>query len=143
MSLKLFIDYISQPSRAVAIFCTLTGISHEVVETRINRLEHQKNDYGVINPVKKVPAIMDGEFPLFESHSILRYLARSRDVPDHYYPKDPKEAARVDRYLDWHHSNLRAGAAGLVFNTAFAPKLGVDASKIDIEKFRLVKTKKI
>ena len=139
MSLKIYIDYISQPSRAVAIFCTLTGIPHEVIETRINKLEHRKDDYGLINPVKKVPSIMDGEFPLFESHSILRYLARSREVPDHYYPSDPKQAAYVDRYLDWHHSNLRTGAAGLVFNTAFAPKLGVDPSKIDFEKFRQVK----
>lgn len=138
MTLKLYIDYISQPSRAVLIFCKLTGIPFEVVETRINKKEHQAKYYEHnINPVKKVPAIMDGDFSLIESHAIMRYLARSRDVPDHYYPKDPKGAADVDRILDWHHSNLRAGAAGLVFNTVFAPKLGLTV-KVDIEAIKKV-----
>ncbi len=35
-----------------------------------------------------VPAIKDGNFPLFESSAILRYIAQSRKVADNWYPAD-------------------------------------------------------
>jgi len=49
-----------------------------------------------------VPAIEEidtktGEsWRLFESHAILRYLAETRKVPEHWYPKDPVKRAKVD-----------------------------------------------
>ena len=53
---------------------------------------------------------MSGEvFNLVESHTILRYLAATRGTPDHWYPLDPVKRAKVDMYLDQHHSFLRAG----------------------------------
>lgn len=39
MVIKVFIDYFSQPSRAVLALCKLGQIPHEVVEIRLNRLE--------------------------------------------------------------------------------------------------------
>lgn len=41
------------------------------------------------------------------SVAILRYLAKSRKVPDHWYPSDLKQQARVDEYLEWQHTNTR------------------------------------
>ena len=38
---------------------------------------------------------------------ILRYLCRERDVPDHWYPKDSKQQAKVDEYLEWQHLDTR------------------------------------
>ena len=46
-------------------------------------------------------------FTLAESHSILRYLADTRGVPDHWYPQDARQRAIVDQYLDMHHSYIR------------------------------------
>ena len=48
-------------------------------------------------------------FTLVESHTIMRYLADTRGVPDHWYPKDARKRAIVDMYLDQHHSFLRVG----------------------------------
>jgi glutathione S-transferase len=45
-----------------------------------------------INPNKMVPAMVEidtltgEEWSLFESNAILRYLATTRKVPDHWYP---------------------------------------------------------
>lgn len=39
MVIKLYIDYGSQPSRAVLALCLLTNIPHEVVETRLFKAE--------------------------------------------------------------------------------------------------------
>ena len=68
-----------------------------------------------MNPNGKVPAISDNGFNLSESHTILRYLAISKNCADHWYPADPKNRAKVDEYLDWHHNNIRLGAGGYFF----------------------------
>ncbi|XP_043717299.1 glutathione S-transferase T1-like isoform X2 [Telopea speciosissima] len=79
-----------------------------------------------INPMKQVPAIVDGRFKLFESHAILCYLASAFPGVAHYwYPADLFTRAKINSVLDWHHSNLRHGAATLVFSTALAPALGL------------------
>ena len=67
--------------------------------------------------------MVEGDFVVCESHTILRYLATKKGVAAHWYPIDPKKRAMVDQYLDWHHSFLRRGAAGLVFGKLFAPML--------------------
>jgi len=63
--------------------------------------EQRTPEYLAINPFGKVPAIVEDDgFILFESSTVLRYLANTRDVPDHWYPKDPKKRAQVDLFLD-------------------------------------------
>ena len=62
-----------------------------------------------------MPAITDGTINVYESHTIMRYLHESRECADHWYPKDLKKRAKIDEYLDWHHSNTRVGATGFLF----------------------------
>lgn len=42
------------------------------------------------------------------SVAILRYLCRTYNVADHWYPKDAQKQALVDQYLEWQHNNTRA-----------------------------------
>ena len=44
------------------------------------------------------------------------------------YPADLFTRAKIESILDWHHSNLRRGAATLVMHTALAPFLGLTTS---------------
>jgi glutathione S-transferase len=74
------------------------------------------------NPTKKLPCIDDNGFIIFESHTILRYLSE-KYCTSKWYPTDFKLRAKVDMYLDWHHTNTRAGAAPTVFNTVFGPSI--------------------
>ena len=53
---------------------------------------------------------------LLHSSAILRYLVTQYKLPDHWYPADVHQRARVDEYLSWHSSNLRIGAAELIFS---------------------------
>lgn len=48
---------------------------------------------------------------LFCSVAILRYICRTYNVADHWYPKDSAKQARVDEYLEWQHLNTRANCA--------------------------------
>ena len=60
-----------------------------------------------INPNGMVPAIRDGDFVLWESNSIIRYLA-AQYGGESLYPSDPKQRARVDQWIDWQASDLNA-----------------------------------
>jgi len=105
--LNLYMDYGSQPSRAVFAFCLLNNIPHVVKQISVLSGETKKPEYKEVNPFGKVPAIDDDGFILFESHAILRYLHRTHKTPDHWYPSDPKKVAKIDAYLDWHHTGTR------------------------------------
>ncbi|XP_019195780.1 PREDICTED: glutathione S-transferase T1-like [Ipomoea nil] len=126
MTLTVYVDRMSQPSRAVLIFCRVNGIDFEEVQLQLAKGQHKSPEFKKINPMTQVPAIVDGRFKLFESHAILKYLACSfPGVADHWYPSDLFKRAKIDSVLDWHHSNLRRGSARYVFNSTLATAFGL------------------
>lgn len=130
MKLKVYADRMSQPSRAILIFCKVNGIDFEEIHIELSKRQQLSPEFQAINPFKKVPAIVDGRFKLFESHAILIYLASAfPGVAHHWYPADVSRRARIHAVLDWHHLNLRRGAAGFVLNTVLAPLLGLPLNK--------------
>jgi glutathione S-transferase len=58
-----------------------------------------------MNPNGLVPVIRDGDFVLWESNTIIRYLA-SQYGGAWLYPADPRDRARVDQWIDWQASDL-------------------------------------
>ena len=57
IKLILWIDFGSQPSRALIAFCRLNHIDHELKEISIFRGEHMKEPYILVNPAKQIPAM--------------------------------------------------------------------------------------
>ncbi|KAK4260581.1 hypothetical protein QN277_003677 [Acacia crassicarpa] len=126
MSLKVYADRTAQPSRAVLIFCKVNGIKFEEITVELAKQQQFSPEYKAINPLKKLPAIVDGGFKLSECHAILIYLASAfPGVPDHWYPTDLQRRAKINSVLSWHHLNLRHGGAPFVLNTALAPVMGL------------------
>ncbi|KAH7690701.1 Glutathione transferase protein [Dioscorea alata] len=116
VKLKVYADRVSQPSRAILIFCKVD----------LSKGHHRNPQFQEINPMRQVPAIVDGRFKLFESHAILKYLSCTfLGVSDSWYPADISVRAKVDAILDWHHSNLRLGAASRIVNSITGPALGL------------------
>jgi glutathione S-transferase len=64
-------------------------------------------DYLAINPNGRVPTLVDGDFVLWESNSIMRYLALAYAPVSPIYPTAPKRRAAVDRWLDWTLSTIQ------------------------------------
>ncbi|UQS17421.1 glutathione S-transferase family protein [Pseudomonas sp. HS6] len=62
-------------------------------------------EFIALNPNAMVPVINDEGFVLWESNTIIRYLA-NRDNALHLYPSAPQHRARIDQWIDWQATDL-------------------------------------
>jgi glutathione S-transferase len=85
------------------------------------------------NPNGLVPVIVDGDFVLWESNSIIRYLA-NKSAAHALLPVEPQARAEVDRWIDWQATEFN-GAWRYAFsaivrrNPAFADAVEIESSK--------------
>lgn len=117
--LKLFVDRMSQPSRAVLLLCQLGSIPHDEVFINLAKSKQRDPAYLTVNPLGTVPSIQEPDtgFCLAESPSILRYLAGTHNLHS-WYPDDPKEVAYINSIMDWHLGNLRICCRTIVWHRA-------------------------
>ena len=121
--LTLYIDYLSQPSRAVLAFCLINNIPFTVKEVEILKGETNSKEFEAISPTRTVPAITHNGLCLYESHAIMIYLSSVFPIEDQWYPKDPAQQALVNIYLHWHHLNTRYGCGYYLYNKIIRPLL--------------------
>lgn len=62
-------------------------------------------EFVALNPNAMVPVIEDDGFVVWESNTIIRYLANRADAV-HLYPTGAKARARVDQWMDWQASDF-------------------------------------
>jgi glutathione S-transferase len=77
-------------------------------------MQFGKNDqpeYLAMNPNGRVPTLVDGDYVLWESNSVMRYLCmtygQGSGQGSPIYPQAPQARAAVDRWLDWSLSTLQ------------------------------------
>ncbi|XP_075978171.1 glutathione S-transferase theta-1-like [Anticarsia gemmatalis] len=111
MTLKLYYDLMSQPSRALYILLKSIKYDFEPKYVDLRKAEHYSEDFTAINRLQRVPVIDHNGFILTESVAILKYLSRENIIPESLYPKDSKLQARVEEFLEWQHTGLRLHCA--------------------------------
>ena len=88
--------------------------------------QNDSNDYLAMNPNGVVPTLQDGELTLWESHVIVRYLARTYGQGS-LWPTDPTMLAHADQWMDWITSTFIPPFLQLFFNKVRKPAEKVDA----------------
>jgi glutathione S-transferase len=78
-------------TRTVMLACHEKGIDYELVPT-------MPGDVSALNPFRKIPAIAHGDFVLYESTAILRYLDRTFPGPK-LWPDDSRGIAICDQWI--------------------------------------------
>lgn len=76
------------------------------------------DEYRALNPNAKVPTLIDGDLVIWESHTILRYLAGLHAPKLH--GGTPAERTHVERWMDWLLASLN-GPYVAVFKDAKNP----------------------
>lgn len=62
--------------------------------------KNKEPDYLAMNPNGLVPTLVEGDFILWESNAIVRYLARAYGSGT-LEPSDPKQIALANQWMDW------------------------------------------
>lgn len=105
MTLKLLGRISSINVRKVAWACDELGLPYTREDWGTGFADVHDPAFLALNPNAQVPVLIDRDVTLWESHTILRYLA-NRYGSEALYPSDPVARARVDQWLDWQASDL-------------------------------------
>lgn len=91
--------------RKVLWTCAELGIPYELEPWGAGFRPTQTPEFRALNPNAMVPVIRDGDFVLWESNSICRYLA-AREGRTDLLPADARGRARVEQWMDWQATEL-------------------------------------
>ncbi|HEX5048611.1 MAG TPA: glutathione S-transferase family protein [Gammaproteobacteria bacterium] len=105
----------------------------EVPHVRIDAgLEHGKNSepwYLALNPNGRVPLLRDGDFSLWESNSIVRYLSAKHGLGT-LCPSSLETRAHAERWMDWQLSTLVTPVSIVFWNLIRTPADRRDAAAV-------------
>ena len=91
--------------RKVLWTCVEIGLPFEQEEWGSGFRSTDAAEFHALNPNAMVPVIQDGEFVLWESNTICRYLASQHARLD-LLPAHPRERALVEQWMDWQAGEL-------------------------------------
>ncbi|MCT8343917.1 glutathione S-transferase [Photorhabdus kleinii] len=86
--------------------------------------------YLKMNPNGKIPCLQEGDFILWESNAIVRYLA-AKFGKDILYPQDLQERANADKWMDWVGSHLFPYIRQLMIGFIRTPEAERDQKQIE------------
>ena len=109
-SAPIALYYFGSPnSRKITIMLEELGAPYRLVPVRFSERDTMRDDYAVIAPSQKMPAIVDPEGPdgkpisVFESGAILKYLAEKHG---RFYGASWRERIDIDQWLFWQVGGL-------------------------------------
>jgi glutathione S-transferase len=82
-------------------------LAHDRIDAGMAFGKNDQPEYLRMNPNGRVPTLVDGDYVLWESNSIMRYLNLAYGKGSAIYPQSPQARAAVDRWLDWTLSTLQ------------------------------------
>ncbi|EPL03586.1 glutathione S-transferase family protein [Pseudomonas sp. CF161] len=88
-------------------------------------------EYRAMNPNGRIPLIEDDGFVLWESNTIVRYLAARHAADSSWYPADPQARASAEKWMDWTTSTFAEPFRQLFWGVLRTPAAEQDWVKIN------------
>ncbi|MGZ3421054.1 MAG: glutathione S-transferase family protein [Polyangiales bacterium] len=112
MSLILYESPLSSNAQKVRFLLAELELAYESREVAMFGVGTRSPEYLEINPFGLLPTLIDNDFVLTESNTILRYVAETKGGEE-LYPRSPRLRAGVDRMLDVLGCTMRPRVAPL------------------------------
>ena len=100
--------------------CGELGLQFERIDAGMQFGVNNTPEYKAMNPNGLVPTIDDDGFILWESHAIVRYLARKHAAAK-VWPEDARVAADADRWMEWFSTTLWLNVRPVFWNLVRTP----------------------
>ena len=81
------------------------SIPYERIDAGLQYGVNNEDWFGDLNPNRTIPTIEDGDFILWESNVIVRYLAEHYG-PEGFYPTAPQQKALMEQWMDWQQTTV-------------------------------------
>ncbi len=121
--MKVYADPITINCRKVIAGLEFLGAPYVLVHVDYFKGEQKAEPYISLNPNASVPALVDGDFVLWESNAILQYAADK--MGNHVaYPSDLRSRADVNRWLLWESSSWFPSCYVFLVENCVKPLLG-------------------
>jgi glutathione S-transferase len=91
----------------------------------------QTAEYKALNPTSKVPTLLDGNTVIWESNTILRYLAASKGP--HLHGTTPAEKTDVERWMDFLLAAINPGYLAAFKSAKLKPEEQTAESKEQVK----------
>ena len=127
--LKIWGRATSSNVQKVMWLCAELSLPHERIDAGGPFGGTQEPAYLAMNPNGLIPTIADDEFVLWESNTILRYLANRHAARD-WYPVEPRSRAQVEKWMDWSASTFGPALFNAFWQLVRTPKGERDAALI-------------
>ena len=122
--MKLYFNPLSPNVRRVRLAAAVLGIELEEKLLDFSKGEHKSPEYLALNPNGAVPTLVDGDFVLTESRSIMQYLA-SKKPESGLLPRDEAARADVTRWQFWDAAHFSPQLGSIVFEKMIKGMMGL------------------
>jgi len=123
--MKLYHYSLSGHAHRAALFLSLAGMPHELVDVDLAAGAHKQPGFLAMNAFGEVPVLDDDGIIIADSLAILVYVAR-KIGPSHWLPADPVEEAEVQRWLSVAAGKVAYGVCAARLMTVFGAPFNAD-----------------
>lgn len=121
--MKIYGHPMSTCTRKILTTLEEKGGTAELAIVDIFKGENRQTPHLDRQPFGKVPTLEDGDFRMYESRAICRYLDEVLPGPK-VVPADPKMRARVEQWISIEMSYFTPAALGLIYEHVLNPMAG-------------------
>ena len=86
-------------------------------------------EFKKLNPHSRIPVLVDGDVPIWESNTIIRYLFSEYGTKI-FKPTNRIELTLLERWMDWELATLQPDVIGLFWGFYRTPEANRDSTKI-------------
>ncbi|XP_076630711.1 glutathione S-transferase 1-1-like [Colletes latitarsis] len=129
MSVDLYYTPMSSPCRAVLLTAEAIGFPLNLKEIDLLSGEHLTPEYEQLNPQKKVPFLVDGDYKLGESRAIMSYLVDEYGNNPRLNPQTPAGRAMVDQRMHFDIGTMYKAVKDYYYPVVFGKTKDYDPEK--------------
>ena len=121
--MKIYGNPISTCTRKVLMTLGEKQAKFELVSLDFTKGEHKGPAHVARQPFGQMPALEDGDFTMFESRAMMRYIDETV-AGQSLTPKDPKARARMNQWMSVESEDFTPGVMAVVSQEMFTPMMG-------------------